>query len=529
VGAACSWLAALAVVAGPGAATGWASPELRPPAAPPQARLAEVGPADPDRQVELIVGLRRRQDALRRFVEQVSDPASPRYGRYIEVEEIARRFGATPRDTATVTRALRARGATVRRDATGAFLVARMPVAAAQRAFETRLARFRDARGATFVAPRSMPRIPPHLAGRVTAVIGLDERPVFTTMDATTRARTAGNAPRTGTASGCRPGVRSGGYTPNQYREAYGFGPLYRRGARGEGMRAAVIEIDGVSMSALRGFARCFRLRVPRTRRISLSRRPLPPGVETVLDTEIIAAAAPRLARMDVYETGSTLSETANAFAAPLNRPRAERPHVISASIGACEQEFDRATRELFENTLLSHAARGTSVLAANPVARAPRGAAVAGRGEDTELAATFPASSPSVTAVGGTRITLNARNRLIGEVVWNGGTLRNGASGGAPSELFPRPAYQEGPGITHAMRTVPDVSFLGDPNPGYAILCGNARNCGRGWVTIAGTSAATPLFAAGILLINQLNRRRGRPPLGALNPLIYRLARAAG
>jgi hypothetical protein len=43
-------------------------------------------------------------------------------------------------------------------------------------------------------------------------------------------------------------------------------------------------------------------------------------------------------------------------------------------------------------------------------------------------------------------------------------------AGGGGPSTVFERPLWQRAPGVSGKARISPDVSFLGDPVPGYAI-----------------------------------------------------------
>src|SRR5207248_10748915 len=80
--------------------------------------------------------------------------------------------------------------------------------------------------------------------------------------------------------------------------------------------------------------------------------------------------------------------------------------------------------------------------------------------GEDSPVAG-YPASDPLVTAVGGT-MPLQGPGALLvngaygGEQVWN---EPPGASGGAPSVLFPAPPWQR-PVTDVKTRTVPDVAF---------------------------------------------------------------------
>jgi len=114
---------------------------------------------------------------------------------------------------------------------------------------------------------------------------------------------------------------------------------------------------------------------------------------------------------------------------------------------------------------------------------------------------ANFPASSPHVVAVGGTRLELGVNGGRVSETVWNG----LGAGGGGCSSVFTAPQWQQslsdwssvGCG-TH--RSIADVSADADPYTGAAVY--DASNqCesepGVHWCSIGGTSLASPLIAA--------------------------------
>jgi subtilase family serine protease len=123
--------------------------------------------------------------------------------------------------------------------------------------------------------------------------------------------------------------------------------------------------------------------------------------------------------------------------------------------------------------------------------------------------AANYPASSPHVVSVGGTRLTLNAAKTWESETVWNDGGESNGklegagASGGGCSGRFGAPAWQlalpnwsaVGCGTT---RAVADISADGDPYSGVAVYDSTeSPNGEKGWAAIGGTSVASPIIAA--------------------------------
>src|SRR5262249_34474119 len=95
-----------------------------------------------------------------------------------------------------------------------------------------------------------------------------------------------------------------------------------------------------------------------------------------------------------------------------------------------------------------------------------------------------YPASSPHVTAVGGTSLTHAATSRGWTEAAWSG------AGSGCSSE-FAKPSWQKDTGC--AMRTVADVSAVADPATAVAVY-GPRRRHSSAWMAFGGTSVAAPL-----------------------------------
>jgi hypothetical protein len=114
---------------------------------------------------------------------------------------------------------------------------------------------------------------------------------------------------------------------------------------------------------------------------------------------------------------------------------------------------------------------------------------------------AEFPASSPHVVAVGGTRLSpLGAGGTWTGETVWNG----SGAGGGGCSVEFTAPAWQQALADWSAVgcadkRAVADVAADGDPYSGLAVhdTSPACKHESEYWCTIGGTSLSSPLIAA--------------------------------
>ena len=116
-----------------------------------------------------------------------------------------------------------------------------------------------------------------------------------------------------------------------------------------------------------------------------------------------------------------------------------------------------------------------------------------------------YPASSPHVIAVGGTRLTLNSPSETWqSETVWN---RFRGAGGSGCSTEFAAPPWQlELPNWSAVgcgpERAVADVAADADPNTGIAVYDSTPNSRGAtGWVETGGTSASSPLIAAAFAL----------------------------
>jgi kumamolisin len=502
-------------------------------AAPPPGAIARLGPAPAPAQLQLVLPLRANVAGLERFATAVTTIGSPLYGDYQPIQTLARRFGATADDRALVLRDLRRAGArNLKIDATGLFADATMKVSLAQRLFGTRLGRYRGPRASSFVAPSGGVHVPAALGGAVTGVVGLDTRPIFTAPVSTDNF-VSGYQERTGTAAGCPAAIADRGFTPNQYLTAYDYAPLQAEGLTGQGERIALIEIDGFRYSDLQTFAACFSLPVPSISAYGVGiKHLLSPGGETTLDLELLDAAAPGLAGIDVYESRSRASDVLRSLTAPLQN-RGRVPDIISASLGTCEAalklEIGISGARSAEGALALAAASGISVLASS--GDAGSSSCIGQDGPLHMLSVSFPASSPYVTGVGATNVQLTSANQIASQTVWNDAPENLSAGGGGLSVLFPRPSYQDGL-VARNHRGVPDVSLLGDVLPGYDIFC-TSPDCLAGsetpWIAVGGTSAAAPLFAGGLALIDGALRAQHKQNLGLTNSLLYRVDLGSG
>lgn len=128
-----------------------------------------------------------------------------------------------------------------------------------------------------------------------------------------------------------------------------------------------------------------------------------------------------------------------------------------------------------------------------------------------------FPASSPYVTAVGGTSLMADTQGNYQSEHGWQG-------SGGGVSQAFREPAYQKAnlnssnQKILNGFRGVPDISYNADPNTPILIYLSFLGQQNAGYYGIGGTSEGSPQWAGILADGDQLAGH----PLGFINDALY-------
>ncbi|WP_438489436.1 S53 family peptidase [Streptomyces sp. S186] len=365
----------------------------------------------------------------------------------------------------------------------------------------------------------------------------------------------------------CRRTLGFACYTPDLVRRAYGVDRLNSAGLTGRGRTVVVYEevVPDTLKKDLETFSATMHLPPPD---LTVDRY-APAGdiapfdahnpqmvgaaMETTLDTQMVHMLAPG-AKVIVTQIGLPRRAFASPSPSPTSStsrpvPRAEadrearqaakvgaalildgiaqsvrrhRPDAISISFGV--EEYTAAgnsqapVRDLasFSDALAGVVARGTTLTAST----GDSGAAppIGPHGERVR-SVSWPASDPSVLAVGGSRLHLDESGRRTGpDTVWHD---RAGATGGGPSQTFARPGYQDGvAAVVGGRRGTPDLSMDGSASGGTLVYEGFLP-AGAGWLPVGGTSEAAPMFAALVALANQQAGRR----LGGIHQQLYGLA----
>ncbi len=112
-------------------------------------------------------------------------------------------------------------------------------------------------------------------------------------------------------------------------------------------------------------------------------------------------------------------------------------------------------------------------------------GVAITASSGDSGYGVQFPASSPHLIAVGGTRLLASGNARGWSETAWSG-------AGSGCSAIYSKPKWQKDTSCTRRMEA--DVSAVADPSTGVAVYGPSGRR-GSSWQVYGGTSVAGPLI----------------------------------
>src|SRR6266702_494611 len=352
------------------------------------------------------------------------------------------------------------------------------------------------------------------------------------------------------TTAECEQSMQIACYNPAQLQQAYNLPALYSRGITGTGATIVIIDPYGSPTigSDLRTFDSAEGVPNPPSLRIIRPAGKVPAfnpnnanmvgwASETTLDVEYAHTIAPGARILLVETPGGGKTGTVSMDQIVTAEKYVIRHHlgsVISQSFVATEQAIGSAAIRSLRGAYLAAYSSHVTVLAGSGDSGAT-GFQSNQQSYYTHRVTSWPASDPLVTAVGGTRLSLDAGgNRNSADTGWNdtysrmANQLVNGnngpnplAAGGGTSVVFGRPSYQNGVrGVVGSHRGVPDISM--------SAACTGAVNVYQsfggqppGWYALCGTSEAAPLFAGIVALADQVAGH----PLGLINSALYKMA----
>ena len=493
----------------------------------------------------------RHADRLAAYARSVSDPHSKSYGRFLSPAALHASFSPSATDASAVASWLRSQGMNVTAGpASRLWVAATGSVASIQRAFGTNINLYRHA-GAAMRAPASAPSIPASLKGIVHGVTGLSDLfahpddpapppPAFVVAQPCSLYWAEKMATNKPPAYGEVQPYTPCGYSPQQMEGAYGITGAIKSGNDGKGVTVAVLDAyyNPTLVSDLKQYSKNHDLPAPN---ITLKKFPpyLDPDpnqqgwyAEQALDVDSVHSMAPGAHILYVGAKSNSNTALDHAMAWVLDNKAADE---TSNSYGFRGENVPGSVIQEEEALFMQAQAEGIGTYFSS----GDSGDEILTLGYRTT---DYPASSPNVTAVGGTSLGVDANNNYRLETGW-GTSVSNldkgdwspappgnyfyGAGGGT-SRIFAEPWYQI-PVVPTSLsgyfggagRVVPDIALDGDPNTGF--LLGITQTFPDGSVKygeqrIGGTSLSCPLLA-GVMALAQQRAGHG---LGFINPALY-------
>lgn len=474
--------------------------------------------------VKTIFVLKHEKSVLESYEKTLIDlstPSSKNYGKWLTADEIKQRLAPSAASVKVVTDYLATFGITsenIRLSKFGDMLHVEMPVKTANAVLKTEFALFRSLVQRNVALPRvTKPyHLPQEVADAVLMVADIVRFP-----SVRTPLQVYGAEPKIGADdefSSC--GTKCNGYTtPDVLKSAYNI-PTLKTATKGNSMSVAEFQFQYYDNTDLTSFgdACSVTAKVDTTIGGNVPQICEAGGcVEALLDIEYIEAVANPIPLTVIYlSTFSILDwvDQVNSMADP--------PLVHSVSYGNDEvQQTSTEYMEAVNTQFMVSGTLGLSIL----IASGDQG--VWGRsGVGKTYHPDFPASSPYITAVGGTNF---ATKSTIGEEsAWNCG-------GGGFSDTFEQPSWQTSAVNAYftkakAAGVLPDSSLFNATGRGYPDVSalGGQTNpyCvgikGGSFGGVAGTSASCPVVAGIFAQLNDVRLKAGKSSLGWLNPLIY-------
>lgn len=461
----------------------------------------------------------------------VSTPGSSSYGHYLTPAQFRQQFAPSQADVNTVKNWLTSQGFTIDyTPSNNLYVAAEGTVAQAAQAFGVSFGEY-SVDGMTLMSPSSAVSVPSSLAGTVDAVIGLDQSAALVHTD-----HIVADAPPSAGFRNARPcssywGQQQAtnlpafngqylnyapcGYVSSQLRGAYGL----TGAGDGSGQTVAIIDAyasptilqDANQYSANHGLPQFSghqfsQVVAPGTMKRPENYKQDPQGWygEETLDVEAVHSMAPG-ANIVYVSAPNNYQDLDAAMNHVVNNHLA---NIVTNSYGWTTELLPNGYIKPFNDILEQAAAEGIGVYFSS-----------GDNGDESQVmgytTADWPASSPWVTAVGGTSLGVGANDQRVFETYWGTDkySLKNGkwspvgwlyGGGGGISKLFGVPPWQAG--FASSGRTVPDVSMDADPNTGF--LMGQTQTFSDGTYydeyRIGGTSLASPLFAGLMAVADQ-------------------------
>lgn len=349
--------------------------------------------------------------------------------------------------------------------------------------------------------PAMPPEVPTFIAAHIVSITGLENYSMINpSVSFVPQQRQAqANSTHQHLPADCNPNSQT--LNTNQIAAAYGYNQFWQHGYHGEGLTVNLVENDTFFPDDLAAYFQCVGYNSNNFNVVNIDGQPTQVAGESMLDIELIAGLAPGSTIMDYQAGDRSFQSMLDALQQIINdnANKVNNASVVSISLGAPENGLSGNVFSAIDSSLqqLVQVEHMTVFIASGDCA-----AFIDEKYGD--LSVSFPASDPLGVAVGGTELSVDSNGNRSGEIAWSNGSntakcKNQWGTGGGLSTVFSRASWQQANGVnnkySNGKRQLPDVSAIAN-NIAFYIQ-------GR-WVYNGGTSAAAPIWAAGMLLVNQ-------------------------
>ena len=478
----------------------------------------------PDSQVLHVgVSFKLNQDLLNKLKNQKA-----KKGTDTNATSIANQLGITDEEYQRIKAYFGVQDATLKLGKVHSFLSIDAKASTFAKLFQTRFVTHK-LNGKTFFTPDPAmpPKLPTAIANQILAITGLDNYSAPAKTGIVLKPHTIQRATKSSTTrktADCT--SDSSTLSIQQIAHAYGYDSYWSKGYHGEGLTVNLVENDTFNSDDVTAFFSCVNFPQNHFNVFNIDGTPTNIAGESTLDIDMIAGLAPG-ATINDYQAGDTSFADVNDMLQQIINDNANTRNssaVVSISLGGAEGNLDQNTFQSIDSSIQQL----TSVYHMTVfVASGDCGAFTDEQYND--LSVSFPASDTYAVAVGGTELQVDDNGNRNQEAVWSNGSNttqcnNSWGSGGGVSTIFSQPQWQQRKGVsnqyTTGKRQMPDIAAAADNIPIFF----NGQ-----WTGAAGTSAATPIWAAGMVIVNQalIQNTKGTFVFGP--DVFYTVANSAG
>jgi len=470
-----------------------------------------LGAAVDNAEMEVMIALKsENMHVLQHILEQTSDPSNAKYGQHLTMEEVVRLTRPVPEAAQAVKAWLKEYGVTrVEEGGSPDLLKVRLLVAQAQRLLNIRMSVFRGPANEVYLRSLDQYSVPTAIAKYIQIITNINRLP----QKPSSRAflgygRSLGSSPTQ--------------VTPATIRALY---KVPAPAAQTQGIVQAVVSFLGqyyapTDLALFQKFAGL--INNPIAKLVGFNDpNPAAAGVEASLDVDYLSGI-PEYVPTWVWSTNGTIANDNEPWMVFLDdvvtalrqHPGKNFPSVFSMSYQDLEYTVSKEYAIHVCNSFAKITATGITFVTGS-------GDWGVGCGPDHgpschTFTADFPSSCPYVTSLGGTYVNLFGKEVSVD------------FSSGGFSNYFDRPAFQNAivnhylkehslapvlPYFNHSGRAFPDVATV---STNFQVYAGGVR------IPVAGTSAATPTFAALVTMMDIARAAKGMSPMGWINPFLY-------